>query len=77
MNKDTAIQICGVCRAPKPKHFLVCEACWVEVPWNLKVEYWTAKGFHHVHPSPPNHHRFERSMIVIVSHLKQFGSALP
>lgn len=73
MNKEIAIQICPHCRA---QHFLVCEACWLEVPWNLKVEYWGAKCFHHLYPTPATEQRFTHAMVIIISHLKQFSSAL-
>lgn len=67
--------ICGVCRAPKPPHFLVCEACWLEVPFHLKRQYWNQKGHHHHRPAQFEK-SFTRIMVTIISHLKQHGSAL-
>lgn len=68
--------ICPICRAPKEKHWLVCDACWREVPFKLKAEYWTQKANHHHRPKDYES-RFTQAMAVIISHLKQFSSALP
>lgn len=70
-----AVQICGVCRAAKPMHFLVCDVCWAETPFKLKADYWTAKGNHHHRPKEWES-RFLAAMSNIITHLKLHGSAL-
>lgn len=70
------VHVCSICQAPKPPHFLVCASCWREVPWPMKVIYWGCKGHHHHRPQEWET-RFTHAMSNILSHLKQFSSAIP
>ena len=53
-----------------PPSFPVCRTCWLEVPGNLKIEYWDATGH-------KDQDRTQAATKAILSHLKQYGTAIP
>ena len=66
--------ICPVCQADKPAHFFVCRPCWREAPFDLRAKYHGAVGLHHHGKVDAAY--VQRAGAAILSHLKQFSSAL-
>lgn len=69
---------CPHCGLIKPLSWLVCRPCWKDIPWKLYVEHKTACHLCH-HKENRNPERLERSRLAdaaILSHLKQFSTAL-
>lgn len=66
--------VCPHCGDDKPRHFLVCRACWCEVPFKLRALYHGAVGLHH-HKAVDDAY-LEHARKAVLSHLKQFSSAL-
>ena len=73
---------CPHCAEPVPA-VLLCNACWAEVPFNLRVERWTrmgreraardgATGYDHAAEVAA----LNRAEQAILGHLKQFSSAI-
>lgn len=72
---NAAVDFCPHCQAPKPTHFLVCRVCWKEVPFLLWAAFKTAVGLHHhAHITDS---RLAAAKAKVLSHLKQFSSAIP
>lgn len=75
---------CPVCAATTPQGWLVCEACSREVPAKMHTEWQCARG--HAHAAVSNKKPASRiaaaqaaeksAAELIISHLKQHGSAL-
>lgn len=75
--------ICPICGVIKPGKFLVCLVCWREVPFAMRAELWTHEGraraardgIKHYDEAGENR-AIKAAEITILSHLKQFSSAL-
>lgn len=77
---------CPHCGIIKPKHLFVCRACARETPFDLWRDLKTAEAIEHVHTtrntqSPYRHLEACAAAVTaakraILSHLKQFSSAL-
>jgi hypothetical protein len=66
--------LCPACQADKPASFFVCRPCWREAPFKLRALYHGAVGLHHHGKVDAAH--LQRAGTAILSHLKQFSSAL-
>lgn len=66
--------VCPHCGDDKPLHFLVCRACWSEVPFKLRAAWHGAVGLHH-HKHVDDTY-LDRARKAVISYLKQFSSAL-
>lgn len=62
---------CPHCGAEKPARVHLCQACWREVPWPLKVDIWGAASKHRDDPTPAKF-----ALSAAISHLKQHSTAL-
>lgn len=78
-------KLCPSCGDTIPNHFLVCRACFREVPFHLKARWWGACGLAHARRAngypPAEIARFDAAEAearrAILAHLKQHSSAIP